>query len=65
MTLGEPTGCTPTQFIVNSEPSQANRKESDGLNIRLIGNESKEVRRFELQLLEGANAGLPDSQGLD
>ena len=24
-TSGEPTGCTPTQFVVNSEPGQANR----------------------------------------
>ena len=35
------------------------------MTIRLIGNESKEVRRFELQFLEGANAGLSHSQGSD
>ena len=64
-TSGEPTGCTPTQFVVNSEPSLPEPKPTNGFNIRLIRNESKEVRRFELQLLEGADARLFNSQGSD
>ena len=52
---------------IRREPGQANwakptETELDGLNIRLIGNELKEVRWIELQLLEGANAGLPYSR---
>ena len=62
---GELTGCTPTKLVVNSEPSLDNRNQLYGIDIRLIGNESKEVLRFKLQLLEGANAGLPHSQGSD
>ena len=39
--------------------------EFDGINIWFIGNEFKEVRRLDLQFLEGANAGLSHSQGSD
>ena len=39
--------------------------DKDGLHLRLITNESQEVRWHELQLLEGADAGLPDLKRSD
>ena len=60
---GRPIGSYPPLNVVT--PSIVQRTDIDGINIRLIRDESKEVRWIELQLLEGADARLSHSQGLD
>ena len=38
---------------------------NDGMHIRLVRDQSPEVRRIELQLLEGQNVGLLDHKKSD
>ena len=40
-------------------------KKKKGFHIRLVGDESQEVRGHERQFLEGANVGLHDCEGSD
>ena len=54
-------------IIVRSQLRTESRQPEliDGMNIQLIGDESKEVQRIKPQLLEGENAGQSHSQGSD
>ena len=45
-----------------STPDRVLQSIQNGINIWLVKNESKDVRRIKLQLLEGEDAGLFNSQ---